>query len=130
MTIVVRFNTELFDVTRERPNPVNPIAGESLLLWLKARLGTSHPVTEPDAEDWGWYAHIDWDGTNYMLGASASEPESGECEWILQIVRTRSLKERLLGRGRATSSDPCVVRIVQLLSAEPGFRSVQVEAAA
>jgi hypothetical protein len=130
MTVVVRFNTKMFDVSRERPNPINPIAGESLLRWLKDRLSTTHQLTEPDAEDWGWYSHIEWDGTSYMLGSSASEPEDGEHEWVLQIVRSRSLKERLLGRGNATTSDPCVTHIVKLLSAEKGFTSVQVESEA
>jgi hypothetical protein len=91
MTVVVRFNTKMFDVSRERPNPINPIAGESLLRWLRDRLSTAHH---------------------------------------LQIVRSRSLKERLLGRGNATTSDPCVTHIVKLLSAEKDFTSVQVESEA
>ena len=130
MTVVVRFNTKMFDVSRERPNPINPIAGESLLIWLKDKLGSDHEVTEPDAEDWGWYSHINWAGTNYMLGSSASEPEDGEREWVLQIVRSKSLKERLLGRGNATTTDPCVTSIIKVLAAEQGFRGVQVESAA
>jgi len=130
MTVVVRFNTKMFDVSRERPNPINPIAGESLLIWLRDRLRPTYQVSEPDAEDWGWYSHIEWAGTNYMLGSSASEPDDDEREWVLQIVRSKSLKERLLGRGNATPSDPCVTHIVKLLSGEQGFHSVQVESAA
>ena len=130
MTVVVRFNTQMFDVSRERPNPINPIAGESLLIWLREKFGAGHPVTEPDAEDWGWYAHVEWSGTKYLLGSSASEPEGGEREWVLQIVRSKSWKERIFGRGSATRSDPCVDHIVNLLSAEHAFHSLQVESAA
>jgi hypothetical protein len=118
MTVVVRFNTKMFDVSRERPNPLNPIAGESLLIWLKDKLSPGYQVTEPDAEDWGWYSHIEWAGTTYMLGSCASEPEAGERERVLQIVRSRSLKERLLGRGNATTTDSCVTHIVKLLGSE------------
>jgi hypothetical protein len=130
MTVVLRFTTKMFDLSLERPNPINPIAGESLLVWLKDRLRPDLQVTEPEAEDWGWYSHVQWDGTNYMLGSSASEREEGEKEWVLQIVRSRSLKDRLLGRGNATTTDPCVVHIIKVLSAEQGFLGVQVESAA
>ena len=66
MTLVVRFNTTMFDVSRERPNPINPIPGESLLLWLKAHATT--PVSAPEPEDWGWYADVVWEGRAYLLG--------------------------------------------------------------
>ena len=64
-----------------------------------------------------------------MLVSSASELETGEREWVLQIVRSRSLKERLLGRGSASITDPCVVHIVRLLCDEHGFKNIQVEPA-
>jgi len=130
MTVVTRFNTSMFDVTRERPNPINPIPGESVLLWLKAKLAPTYELSEPDAEDWGWYANMRFNGSNYMIGASASEPEGELREWVIQVVRSRSLKERLLGRGNATPDDPCVIHVLRLLSAEPRFQGVQVEGAA
>ena len=37
MAHVIRFRTDKFDVSKERPNPINPIPGESLLLWLRER---------------------------------------------------------------------------------------------
>jgi hypothetical protein len=53
---VLRFTTKLFDVTKERPNDINPIYGESLLLWLADKLKGQVAVPEPQTEDWGWYA--------------------------------------------------------------------------
>src|SRR5206468_3141031 len=93
---VIRFATAVFDVSRERPNPVNAIFGESLLLWLAEKLTGRVPLTVPDAEDWGWYSTLDWNGRSYMVGASASEEESagGTREWIVQIVKQRSVRER------------------------------------
>jgi hypothetical protein len=41
MADVLRFTTALFDVSKERENPINPIPGESLLLWLKDKVSRS-----------------------------------------------------------------------------------------
>ena len=126
MTLVVRFNTTMFDVSRERPNPINPIPGESLLLWLKAHATT--PVSAPEPEDWGWYADVVWEGRAYLLGASASEDEDGEREWILQVHKQRSLTERLLGREKMTGEDACGHYFRTLIENEPGFRNVSADA--
>lgn len=50
MTRVIRFNTSAFDVTKERPNPINPIPGKSLLLWLRDRARPDVEVSEPAFE--------------------------------------------------------------------------------
>src|SRR6476620_4337343 len=106
--IVIRFTTAAFDVTKERPNDINPIYGESLLLWLAEKSKGQIVVPQPQTEDWGWYVDVDWKGRSYMLGASASdEDESGEREWILQVVKHRSFKERVVGKEKMTADDEC-----------------------
>ena len=124
---VIRFTTKLFDVTKERPNNINPIYGESLLLWLADKLKSKVPVPVPQTEDWGWYVDIDWNGRHYMLGASASDEEDGEREWILQIVKHRTFKERLLGKEKMTARDECAVYLRQLLESEGAFTGVSVD---
>ena len=37
MAHIISFTTDRFDVSGERPNPINPIAGQSVLLWLAGR---------------------------------------------------------------------------------------------
>ena len=118
----------MFDVAKERPNPINPIAGESLLLWLRQRASPDVEVSEPDAEDWGWYSSVVFDGRLYMLGASASDEDNGEREWILQIVKHRSLLEKLLGREKLGEVDECVSFFQRLLRSETSFRDVSVDA--
>jgi len=59
---VFRFNTDLFDVTQERRNNINPIYGESLLVWLAERAEGTAAVSPPSTEDWGWYADVHWEG--------------------------------------------------------------------
>jgi len=124
---VIRFTTRLFDVTKERPNDINPIYGESLLLWLADTLKGQIVVPEPQAEDWGWYVDIDWKGRQYMLGASASDEEGGQREWVLQVMKHRTLKERLLGKEKMTAEDECAAHIHHLLTSEKAFSDVSVD---
>jgi len=123
MARVIRFTTDKFDVSKERPNPINPIPGESLLVWLRDRAQPRTQLTEPDAEDWGWYSYVDWDGRQYLIGASASDDE-GEREWILQIDKQRTIKEKMLGREAMTADDECAHFFQTLLEAEAAFRGV------
>ena len=128
MHIAISFKTSKFDVSNENKNPINPIYGESLLKWLKIESGSVLEITEPDAEDWGWYSNTSWHGREYMLGASAyyeegDDPDS-ELEWILQIEKHRSFKEKLLGKEKISINDECVLFFKSKLEAEPGITSV------
>ena len=129
MVQVIRFTTAQFDVSAERPNPINPIPGESLLLWLKTRTAPTLEVSEPDAEDWGWYAYVAWEGRQYMLGSSAMEEEqdAGAREWVLLIEKQRSLTEKLLGREKMAQDDACAAYFLGVLEQEPAFKGVSVD---
>jgi hypothetical protein len=127
MARVIRSNTAAFDVSKERPNPINPIPGESLLLWLQERARPDVDVSEPDAEDWGWYSSVEWKGRIYMLGSSASEDENGEREWILQIEKQRAVAEKLLGRAKMSKDDACANYFQRLLETEATFKGVSVD---
>jgi hypothetical protein len=125
--IVIRFTTSLFDVTKERANNINPIHGESLLLWLAHKLKGEVEAPEPQTEDWGWYVDIEWKGRSYMLGASASDEEKGQREWVLQIVKHRTLKERVLGREKMTAQDECATHLRRLIENEKAFSAICVD---
>ena len=127
MARVIRFSTAKFDVSKERPNPINPIPGESLLLWLQDQAKPHVEVTDPDAEDWGWYAFVEWKGRQYMLGSSASDEENGQREWILQVVKQRSAKEKLLGREKMGADDDCAQFFQHFLEQERSFTAVSVD---
>lgn len=128
MAKVIRFFTSAFDVTKERPNPINPIPGESLLLWLIGKAQGTVAISAPEAEDWGWYSYADWKGRQYLLGASAcEEDQGGQREWLLQIDKLRSVKERLLGQPHMLREDECVRYFQSLLEQEASFRDVCVD---
>jgi hypothetical protein len=90
MAPVNSFRTRKFDVTAETPNPVNPIAGQSVLSWLRAELAkakANYTATEPDTEDWGWYIGVTGnDASTYLVGASADvDGSTPDVEWVIQV---------------------------------------------
>ena len=129
--IAISFKSTKFDVSKERTNPINPIFGESLLKWFKSEIEPDFDVTEPDAEDWGWYSYIDWKGRQYMLGASTyfeegNDPKS-ELEWVLQIDKSRTFIEKLFGKAKISQTDECVLYLKAKLESEPKISSVSFE---
>jgi len=128
MAHVISFTTSRFDITAEKPNPINPIAGQSVLLWLKAELvRASYRVTEPDTEDWGWYMDVQDADAAYLVGASAdAEPESSPVEWTVQVDKHRSMTDKVLGRNKMTDEDPLFALIERLVRADTAIQQVSV----
>jgi hypothetical protein len=129
MAFVISFSSTRFDVAGERPNPINPIAGESVLNWLRLELATANcQATAPATEDWGWYIDVTSGGTSYLVGASAdaSEP-SDRVDWVIQVEKVRSLKDRMLGRNSLAPDDPLCVLIERLVRGDAGNSDVSVD---
>jgi hypothetical protein len=129
MAFVLSFSSTGFDVTAERPNPINPIAGESVLNWLRPELlKANYQATEPDTEDWGWYIDVSAADASYMIGASADASEPAErVDWVIQVERSRSLKERVLGRGPLAADDPLCALIERLVRADERNSDIAVD---
>ncbi|RGP55139.1 MULTISPECIES: hypothetical protein [Pseudomonas] len=130
MKQTIQFKTSMFDVSKERESPINPIYGISLLAWLKSELAGKVEISEPDAEDWGWYSELEFEGNNYLIGACAYFEEGGnpneEIEWVFQVDKRRTFKERLFGKNKMSVSDSCFVFFKTLLEENPNFNEVQV----
>ena len=129
MAHLVSFRTAKFDVRAEDPNEINPIAGQSALNWLRVELGKAkYTATEPDTEDWGWYIDVQGEGVSYLVGASAdAESRTPDVEWVIQVHKHRSLKDKLLGQNKIAADDPLVRLIEHLVRADPQFSDVSVE---
>jgi len=125
---VITFRSARFDLSQERPNPINPIAGETVLRWLAQKLtARSCRVTRPEPEDWGWYIHVVADRGSYLVGASGEPEERGTtAEWTIQIERHRSLKDKLTGRNKLAADDPLSALIERVLRDEAGADNVDV----
>ena len=123
---IITFVTDKFDVTKEDENPINPIYGQSLLLWLKDQVAETILLEKPEAEDWGWYTTINWKGRSYLLGASAMESDNS-FEWVFQVDKNRTIKEKLLGREKMDKADECLLFFKSVFSSEPEFKGIAVE---
>jgi len=126
----ITFRSEKFDVSAEDPNPINPIAGQSFLLWLRGRLhDAGYEANEPDSEDWGWYVELSAFDSAYLIGASGlseEEREDTSVEWHIQIHKLRSFLDRLTGRNKLASDDPLSRTIEDIVREEPGFNEIEV----
>src|SRR5258708_14301116 len=121
---VIRFKTTLFDLAAEKPNPINPIRGSSILEWLRARRPEGMEMSESGAEDWGWYCDVTWRGATYLLGSSAEESSDGNHEWSLQLEKSRSLVDKLLGRNQLGADDACLAYLRDVLGKDPAITDV------
>ena len=128
MTHLFSFVTDRFDPAKERPNDINPIAGEAVLHWLRARLlALGYATTMPAMEDWGWYVDSESRTASYMIGSNG-DPETGpDIVWMIQIDKHRSLADRLFGRNRLESTDELSEAVERLLRGEADFRDLSVE---
>jgi hypothetical protein len=132
MPHLISFTTKKFDATKETPNPINPIAGESVLAWIRGELTkTGWDVSEPDAEDWGWYMIAQRSGTSYLVGASGEMAgDTPPSDWIVQIHKQRTFVQKLTGKNKMTDSDTLSSEIEALVRRSEEFKNVDVEKSA
>jgi hypothetical protein len=129
MAHLITFITRMFDISKEESNPINPIAGQGVLNWIRARLeGSGYTSTQPATEDWGWYMDVEGKGASYLVGASG-EPEqpSQDVAWTIQIEKFRTLKDKLTGRNKMTDDDSLTALLESHFRSEPAFREFTVE---
>ena len=100
MPHLITFQTDKFDPRAERENPINPIAGEAVLKWLRERLAPAFALSQPEPEDWGWYSSVKCGDLVYLVGASADLDQESPIEWAVQIHKRRRLVDEMMGRNR------------------------------
>jgi len=129
MASLISFRTSRFDASKETPNRINPIAGQSVLNWLREELAEAHyESTEPDTEDWGWYIEVEGGGGSYLVGASGdAEGSTADVDWTVQVHKRRSLKERLLGRNPMAADDPLFALIEKIVRGDARIEQVSVD---
>jgi len=129
MAHIVSFRTSKFDVSAETPNPINPIAGQSVLKWLRAELAKAdYTATEPDTEDWGWYMDVAGNDGSYLVGASAdADASTPDVEWVVQVHRHRSMSDKLFGRNKMAPDDPLAALIERIVRGDSQISDVSVK---
>ena len=130
MVYLIEFSTAKFDIEREPANDINPIAGQSVLAWMKPLLEESgFDVSTPGTEDWGWYLDVTGPSGRYLVGAMAMPgPDSSSAAWMLQVHRRRGIGARLRRKGRLDPRDPVLARVIDLVEGEADFENVDVRA--
>jgi len=128
MPYLFAFRSTRFDVSKESPNPINSIAGEGVLNWLRTALvEAQYQVTEAAPEDFGWYVEVHGDGASYMVVASCdAQVNDSENACIIQVRKNRSLLEKLLGKAKLTVDDPLVDVVERTLRGANGIRNIEV----
>jgi hypothetical protein len=128
VTHIISFKSSQFDVTAETPNPINPIAGESLLGWLRGKLiARGYEVTAPEPEDWGWYVDLRSGEKSYLVGASCDLDQAEPRDWIVQVRLERSLTDKLFGRNKMADNDAVSAHIEALIRESGGALEVEVD---
>jgi hypothetical protein len=129
MAHLITFSTDTFDVSQEEPNPINPIAGQGVLNWIRSKLEASgYTSTKPDTEDWGWYIDVEGRGGSYLVGASGeSEPSTSMVEWTIQIQKHRTLKDKLMGRNKMNDDDPLTIVLERFVKSDSRLKSILVD---
>ncbi|GAA6137046.1 hypothetical protein NBRC116583_07930 [Arenicella sp. 4NH20-0111] len=130
MNKAIYFKTSLFDPSKEDENDINPIYGQSLLIWLRDKLGSELEFSEIGTEDWGWYCYINWKGRQYLIGSIAHFEEGDDpnmdTDWIFQVDKTRSFKEVIFGKEKMTKNDPCFLFFKKYFEEEPQIKDVEI----
>jgi hypothetical protein len=127
MSIRIEFESRQFDIHAEPPNPYNQTPGQSFLAWLRPELvAQGYVVGEPGTEDWGWYLEVKGRDERYVIGASAMPDKDGIVEWTVHLWRTRSVLERLQGKGRPKRTDPLPKLVERLVREDAGATEIDI----
>lgn len=109
MHYVISFESNQFDLDSEDENPINPIKGKSVGEWMtKLFENDGVEVTEVDAEDWGWYSYATYQENKYLIGfiGLPAESKNEAPEIIVQVDKSRSFFESILGKNKMSENDP------------------------
>ena len=129
MAHVFTFTSQQFKPADERPNPINPIAGEGVLKWLVAVLrAQGYECDVPNTEDWGWYTSVTTGGRTYLLGASGEWPTPGDpTEWTVQLELQRSLLDKVKGSNKMLENDEVSAAVERHLAGNPEIVGLEID---
>src|ERR1044071_10152151 len=106
----ILFRTNRFNLSKIGAHFINPCCfGEDLAGWLRPRLATKGAESSsPYQEDWGWELPVSLGTDSYYLCMSGNADVEGNDagEWRIIVEKRRSICERLMGKGKITSTDP------------------------
>ena len=119
------FATSAFhDSADIRAQSINDMCGHSLATWLVAALETAgFDTSDVWAEDHGWDFSVKHLGAKYLCACciiDGDEPFEGH----VTMSKSRSIMDRLKGRGRLTDDDPVAAGIQTALESSRDVRGL------
>ena len=132
MAHVFTFTSQQFRPADERPNPINPIAGEGVLKWIVTELrALGYECDVPEAEDWGWYTAVTNGERTYLLGAGGEWAVPGPAtEWAVQLELNRSLWNKMSGGNRMLADDVVSAAVERVLAGNPEIVGLMIDRSA
>ena len=127
MPHLITFETNKFDPASEKENPNNPIAGQSILNWLRKEVEGKYGLSNPEPEDWGWCSTTETSDGLMIVGASADIDQAQPIEWAIQIHKRRSMMDKMLGRNPHRSDDPLTATIRSAIESIEGVKVLSVD---
>jgi hypothetical protein len=128
----ITFKTDRFNLSVIGADFINDCCfGEDLSIWLVGALVEAG--VEADVvcmEDFGWANYAGFKDITYLMcvgGNSDGDPERPNYgEWHVTLERNRTFVQKLLGKNKASNSDPIVGKVVDVLRGA-GLERVEVE---
>ena len=132
-TRCILFKTNRFNLSKVGAHFINPCCfGQDLASWLRDKLIAKRvDASAPGQEDRGWYLIVKSGADGYFLGMSgntednSANPDDGE--WGIIVEKTRTIVQRLTGKGRITAGDGMFALVKAVLDGESDFRDVYEE---
>lgn len=123
------FQTTAFvDSAETLAQNVNGIVGESLAVWLAGELrkrGLDAGATW--AEDHGWDFSLVHAGAKYLCACSIMEDEPPAREGHVIVHKSRTMMDRLTGRGKLAADDAVVAAVQDALANSGGVSGLSTE---
>lgn len=107
---------------------VNGIAGHSLARWLVGALRKRGlDASEVWAEDHGWDFSVVHGGAKYLCACAISEDEPPAREGQVIVHKSRTMMERLTGKGKMAPDDAVGAAIQDALAGSADVTGLRVE---
>jgi hypothetical protein len=125
------FRTGRFNLSKVQQHFINSCCfGEDLARWLRGKL-SERGVRAEEAyqEDWGWELRAEDDGKRYYVGVGGNSDDgtSDLGEWRIILEKPRSIRDRLMGRGKIGADDRMVKLVEEILAGQPDFQGLRGE---
>lgn len=138
MAHLIHFQSRTIDPAAEPENPINPIAGQQVVDWLRKRLLACGECvcSEVEPEDWGWYMDVTYRGQQYLVGAAIIDNDAVAedfdthgtevVSWALLLEKKRSFIKKILRQAAISKTDELTQHVLEFVYARDDLINVEI----